>query len=392
VPATSEVSTFADLTSLRVGGPIGRLERVTDAEALVGALQRVDDRDPSHLLVLGGGTNVIVSDDGFPGTVVVVSGGHIASDAHSDHVDFTADAGVDWDHFVQATLDAGCSGAEMMSGIPGTVGAAPMQNIAAYGQQVADIITAVEVIDRASLARRWIAAEACDFRFRSSRFKDAWPDIPVTARVRFRLPTAQSSEVLPSTYIDVVKYFERTGESPVDLHARRRAVLTSRGTKSMLLDDSDPLARSVGSFFVNPTVPVALAEQLADRYRTRDLRVNYLESRSEQREGMRRVPAAHVMRAAGFRPGDSWGPVRLSDKHLLALVACDGATATDVWRIGHYLRERVHTATDVLLNFEATFIGTFPDAAVDAVTDDYVFVPGPDHEPQWLDAYRDGST
>jgi UDP-N-acetylmuramate dehydrogenase len=380
---------FSSLTSLRVGGPIERLHSARDRGDLVDALSDYVARDTDdRLLVLGRGTNVVMSDEGFPGPVVVTAEGEIGVERHGDGCVFVADAGVEWDDLVTRTLEEGCAGIEMMSGVPGSVGAAPIQNIAAYGQQVGDVIDAVEVFDLASGETRWIERDECGFSFRSSRFKREWRGELVVVRVRFRLPTRDAAGVEPSTYVDIERYFERTGSSPTDLHERRLAVLAARRSKSMLCDPDDPLSRSVGSFFVNPRVPADLAETMEREFNVRGMRVHYLESAFDRTDGKRRVPGAHVLRYSGFRPGDRWGPVQLSDKHVLAIVARDGATATDVWRVASFIREQVRRATDVELQFEAQFIGDFPDPAVDAVPFDYPFVAGSEHEPAWVKSYR----
>ena len=293
--------------------------------------------------------------------MLLVDGGGIETRALGDaEIELVVDAGVSWDDLVAEAVEAGCGGIEMMSGIPGRVGAAPIQNIAAYGQQVCDVIDAVGVVDRATLEEHELSPDDCEFGFRTSRFKRDWRDKFVVTHVRLRLRRTSYSPPRPSSYVDLEKYFHRTGLSPVELGARRRAVLDIRRTKSMLLDPNDPMSCSVGSFFVNPEVPIELARELTERFKTMGLRVEYLEGRVKAaHEGQRqRIPAAHVLRASGFNPGDRWGNVGLSDRHVLALITHPGATALDVWRVGNFLRQRVFEATDVLLNIEAFFIGT----------------------------------
>ncbi|MEA2704150.1 MAG: UDP-MurNAc hydroxylase [Actinomycetota bacterium] len=382
---------LAGLTSLRVGGPAGRLRKAANRAEIVAALRDIPERDAASLLVLGGGTNVVISDEGFPGTVLVIEGGDVESRPVGDaEVEFVVDAGVDWDGFVAQAVGAGCRGVEMLSGIPGRVGAAPLQNIAAYGQQVCDVIEAVGVIDRETLEERELGVDECGFGFRTSRFKREWRDRFVVTHVRFRLPLAAASPAEPSTYVDVERYFERTGLPPTDITARRRAVLEIRRSKSMVLDPADPMTRSVGSFFVNPEVPVELARALTERFRTMGLRVQYLEGRSKVTpDGSRqRIPAAHLLRFSGFRPGDRWGPVGLSERHVLALVTYDGATASDVWQVANFLRERVLAATGVSLDNEAVFIGDFPEFDVDAFLVRYEYRRASAEEPEWLAGYR----
>jgi UDP-N-acetylmuramate dehydrogenase len=381
-----------DHTTLGVGGPAGRIVTVGSRAALLEALAALDGPDAraaAALLVLGEGSNVVVSDAGFGGTVLLLDGGDVAvGEPGAGTVGLVADAGVHWDTFVQATIEAGCCGVELLSGIPGRVGAAPIQNIAAYGQQVCDVIEAVEVVDRATLALQELPAAECGFGFRASHFKGEWRDKYVVSRVRFRLPRAADAPPPASTYVDLVKHFERTGGDPTHVEERRDAVLQARRSKSMVLDPADPLTSSVGSFFINPTVPLALAEDLAARFQSAGLPVQYLEGRDRSPTAVRRVPAALLLRSAGFHPGDRWGRVQLSDRHVLAVVTTPGATATDVWNVGNAVREQVRAATGVALEFEATFLGSFPpfDAAAFARATPYE--PAADREPEWLVSYR----
>jgi UDP-N-acetylmuramate dehydrogenase len=317
------------------------------------------------------------------GTCTVERGG-------DDSVVLEADAGMNWDEFVQRTIALGCTGVEMMSGIPGTIGAAPMQNINAYGQQVCDVIESVEVVDRESLRATRVAASECGFGFRASRFKHEWRDRFVITAVRFELPLARVAPPAPSTYVDIERFFAATAGSPSDVVDRRRAVLHARGAKSMLLDPADPMARSAGSFFVNPLVPVALADELAEAYGATRTRPQYLEGAAGAAPAkQRRAPAAHLLRHSGFKPGDRFGHVQLSDKHVLAIVARDGATATDVWMLASHIRHRVHEVTGVMLEYEPIFIGTFPEFDAAAFERGYPYVPGARAEPEWVTSSRD---
>jgi UDP-N-acetylmuramate dehydrogenase len=178
------------------------------------------------------------------------------------------------------------------------------------------------------------------------------------------------------------------GGDPTDVEQRRAAVLAARRSKSMVLDPGDPMTRSVGSFFVYPTVPVALARDLAARFELAGLPVQYLEGRTGADATTRRVPAALLLRASGFNPGDRWGRVQLSDRHVLAIVAEPGATATDVRNVASFVRRRVRDATGVDLEPEATFVGEFPPFRADAFLREHAYEPAGDHEPDWLVSYR----
>lgn len=379
---------LAPHTTLGVGGPARSITVVRDRASLLAALDACPDRAAGSLLLLGDGSNVVVSDAGFPGAVVVMADGTITPSVGRDAVTIVADAGVPWDELVQASIAAGGAGAELMSGIPGRVGAAPIQNVAAYGQQVCDVIETVEVLDRATLTVSEVPADECGFGFRTSHFKGAWRDRYVIIGVRFRFPLAATHPPEPSTYIDVVKQLERHGGDPTDVVRRREAVLAARRSKSMVLDPNDPLTSSVGSFFLNPTVPLALAQELAERFAAQGLPVHYLEGRAALDPTTRRVPAALLLRAAGFNPGDRWGRVKLSDRHVLAIVTEPGATATDVANVAAFVRERVAESTGVTLEPEATFIGEFPPYDRQAFLRATPYEPAGDHEPDWLVGYR----
>jgi UDP-N-acetylmuramate dehydrogenase len=383
-----------DLTSLRVGGPAGRLVTASGRRELLDALAALTPAERADLLVLGGGSNLVVADAGVAGVVLRLDGGQVDVRRAPDGIELDVDAGVGWDDLVAQTVELGGTGLEMMSGIPGRVGAAPIQNIAAYGQQVCDATTSVEVVDRATLEVHDLAADECGFGFRTSRFKGEWRDRFVIARVRLRLADATVAPPAPSTYVDIETHFARSGGDPTDVAARRAAVLATRRTKSMVLDPDDPLTSSAGSFFVNPTVPAALADELAERFGTQRLRVQYLEGAATggapaPASATRRIPAAHLLRAAGFNAGDAWGTVQLSDKHVLALVTRPGATALDVWNVGSFVRHQVERTTGVALAFEPVFVGAFPPFDLERFLAAYAYEPASGEEPAWLAGYRD---
>lgn len=378
---------LAELTTLRVGGPAEHLAKAARREDIVGALLMAASRGEQRVLVLGGGSNVVVSDAGLPGTTLHVTGGATGKRrGRDDTVEFTVDAGVHWDDLVRATIEVGAGGIELLSGIPGTVGAAPVQNVAAYGQQVCDVIEAVGTYDMATATLSERPPGECGFGYRTSRFKDDWLDHMVITHVRFRLPLAAAHRPDPPTYGDLVRHFDTNGGDPTDLDDRRSAVLAVRGAKSMVLDASDPMTRSAGSFFMNPQVPATLADDLIERFAARGLDVQYLEGQraAHPDASTRRVPAALVLRAAGFHPGDQWGPVQLSDKHVLAIVTHDGATADDVWQLSHLIRARVAEATGVELHPEARFVGEFAEPNPTGFSARHPFTPGTDVDPGWL--------
>ena len=378
---------LAPLTTLGVGGPATRFFAISRREEIVAAFAVADLRG-EPLWVLGGGSNVVIADAGLPGTVVQITGGSMGRRLIGDDtVEWTVDAGVAWDDFVAATVDAGATGVELLSGIPGTVGAAPVQNVAAYGQQVCDVITAVGVYDRTSGQTGEVPPDQCGFGFRTSRFKHGdWAGRAGITHVRFRLPLASAAPPAASTYGDLVRWFDAHGGEQTDVVARREATLAVRRAKSMVIDPADPMSRSAGSFFVNPEVPAGTADALIDRFASAGLDVQYLEGRRAADPGanVRRIPAALLLRAAGFRAGDSWGTVQLSDHHVLAMVAREGASADDLWQLSWLIRERVEAETGVELQPEPQFLGDFADPDPAMFEARHRFSPGAESEPAWL--------
>ncbi len=378
---------LARFTTLGVGGPAHRYFRIRRREEIVSAFAVARVRD-EPLTILGGGSNVVISDAGLDGTVVRIVGGSTGSRRIGDEaIEWTVDAGVPWDTFVAATVEAGATGLELLSGIPGTVGAAPIQNIAAYGQQVCDVITAVGVFDRDSGRTGEVGPEHCGFGYRTSRFKEGdWDGRVGITHVRFRLPLSDAAPPTPSTYGDLARWFADTGADPTSVADRRRATLAVRATKSMVLDPGDPMTRSAGSFFVNPEVPSTLADELIDRFARDGLDVQYLEGRrvAEPDATTRRIPAALLLRSVGFRPGDRWGAVQLSDNHVLAIVTHPGATADDIWQLSWLIRGRVEAGTGVSLATEPRFLGAFADPDPTGFASRVDFVAGPADTPAWM--------
>ena len=379
------MKTFAELTTLGVGGPVANLVRSRRREELIG---NVVGHESDSTFILGGGSNVVVSDAGWPGTTLLVDGGATGQRIVDGGaaVEFTVDAGVVWDDLVRTTIAAGCAGIELLSGIPGRVGAAPVQNIAAYGQQVCDVIVNVGTFDRSSLAVEELDAAECGFAYRSSHFKSRWCGSKVITHVRLRLATVAAHPPVASSYGDLQRWFAANGGDPTDVAIRRQAVLAVRGAKSMVLDRTDPMSRSAGSFFMNPEVPAMLADELITTFAARGLSVQYLEGQRLATPDATncRVPAALCLMAAGFKPGDRWGHVQLSDRHVLAIVTRDGATADDVWQLSHLIRARVSSEIGVALLPEAQFVGEFDPVDTAAFVANHNFSPGTATQPAWL--------
>ena len=324
---------LAPLTSLGVGGPARYFLEVGTVEHLIEALAWARDRDlPVH--VLGGGSNVVVHDDGVRALVVRIALRGSAFREHAGCVEVTIGAGEPWDDFVASTVTAGWAGLECLSGIPGRVGASPIQNVGAYGREIGDLVSAVKVLDRTTLETRRLDAQDCAFAYRDSAFKRELRDRYVVLEVTYRLVPGGAPTL---HYAELQRHFATQGRSAPSPAEVRAAVLAVRRAKSMLEDPTDPNGRSCGSFFVNPIVsPDALA--------TIEARASTEVPRYELPGGRAKVPAAWLIERAGFPKGISDGPVGLSTRHTLAIVAHAGARAEDVvrfaWRVRSGVEER----------------------------------------------------
>jgi len=339
---------LADYTTLGLGGPAKAFADAPTEAALIETVQAADAA-AAPVLILGGGSNLVIADEGFPGAVVHVHTRGVGYAAAPDgQVDVTVAAGEDWDDVVAAAVAEGLAGVECLSGIPGRAGATPIQNVGAYGHEVAEVITSVRVFDRRTSQIQLIQNGSCHFAYRTSYFKRHPARYAVLA-VTFRLTRDALS--MP------VKYAELAAELDVAMGERagvgevRSAVLKIRARKGMVLNPGDPDTRSAGSFFTNPVLD---AEQLA--------RVTAAATgpvpRFDAGHGKVKVPAAWLIEHAGFGKGyGAPGRARVSSKHTLALINAGGATTADLLTLAREIRDGVHTAFGVTLTPEPTLIG-----------------------------------
>jgi UDP-N-acetylmuramate dehydrogenase len=313
---------LADLTTLGVGGPVDRLVEVTDAAELVAAVREADEAG-RPLLVLGGGSNVVAPDDGWPGDVVAVRTRGVVRTGDSLEVQ----AGEPWDDLVAVTVEQRLAGMEALSGIPGSTGATPVQNVGAYGQEVAQTITAVRVYDRAEKSERILTPAECGFAYRDSRLKRA-PGRFVVLTVTFALHPGERSR--PVGYAELAARLGVGIGETAPLPEVRAAVLELRRGKGMVLDPADPDSRSAGSFFTNPVVPAERAVDGCPSWPAGD--------------GLVKLSAAWLVQSAGFGRGTRDGRVGTSSRHSLALTTEPGATAAELLayagRIVAAVRER----------------------------------------------------
>jgi UDP-N-acetylmuramate dehydrogenase len=279
---------------------------------------------PVH--VLGGGSNIIVPDEGVAGLVVHVVSAGVRMTASGRHTLVEAKAGEAWDPLVERCVEEGLGGIECLSGIPGRTGATPIQNVGAYGQEVAQVIDTVTVLDRSSLEERVITGDACGFRYRQSRFKGTDAGRFIVMAVRFRLIRGAEPEVRYPELARAIAQEAEGGPLPPGAEGLlrvRSAVLGLRKRKSMVLDPADPNSRSVGSFFMNPVLTPPLFAALQERWTSAggDLPVPSFPAGEEIK-----VPAAWLVEQAGFPKGTRRGGVGVSANHALALVNFGGTT------------------------------------------------------------------
>jgi UDP-N-acetylmuramate dehydrogenase len=301
---------------------------------------------PVH--VLGGGSNVVVDDAGVDALVVRLDTRGIEWRETADAVDVTAAAGEGWDDLVRCAVARDWAGLECLSGIPGRVGATPIQNVGAYGQEVADTIVAVHAIDRTSGETRSLPASECGFSYRDSRFKSGEPDRWIVIAVTYRLRPGGAPTV---KYDELRKHLGGRGVTRPTLAAVRDSVIEIRRAKSMVLDAADPNRRSCGSFFTNPLVTPAHADKVAARAGVAGM------PRWAQPDGAVKLSAAWLIERAGFTRGLSAGPVGLSTRHTLAIVCHDGARAADVAGFARRIRDTVAERFDVRLTPEPVLWG-----------------------------------
>ena len=384
--------TLAEYTTLGLGGPAGTFVDASSEPHLIEAVRAADAVGDS-LLLIGGGSNLVIADDGFPGTVIHVNTRGLdyrqAADA-ADAVEVTVAAGEDWDGVVAAAVAEGLAGLESLSGIPGRAGATPIQNVGAYGREVAEVITQVRVYDRQKARIQVIPNERCSFTYRSSLFKSAGLSSPGGADSPHgglpplippgpRTPRGESdgkakiSDTPRYVVLDVtfrlarqalsmpVRYAELAAELGVQMGERagvgevRSAVLKIRARKGMVLNPGDPDTRSAGSFFTNPVITT---DELAQVEAAAVARGAGQVPRYEAGAGLVKVPAAWLIEHAGFAKGyGAPGPTRVSSKHTLALINAGDATTADLLALAREIVSGVRATFGVTLTPEPILVG-----------------------------------
>ena len=344
---------LADYTTLRLGGPARGFVRAGTEDELIEAV-RAADAAGEPALILGGGSNLVVSDEGFDGTVIQVATRGVTRDGGPGVL--TVAAGEEWDSVVARTVAEGLAGLECLSGIPGLAGATPIQNVGAYGQEVSETITGVRVYDRVTGDVLDLPNELCGFAYRTSRFRRS--DRFVVLSVTFDLALQVLSA--PVRYAELASTLGVPPGGQVESAEARAAVIELRQRKGMVIDPADPDTRSVGSFFVNPVldVPALAAVEAAARARSGPgTRVPRFVVEGSG-DGLVKVPAAWLIEQAGFgkgyNPGDG---ARISAKHTLALVNAGTASTAGLLTLARQIRDGVRDTFGVSLAPEPVLVG-----------------------------------
>lgn len=341
---------LAPFTTFGVGGPARYLAEAHSQAELREALEFAEKRR-QPLFVLGGGSNLVIADEGWPGLVLRIGLKGIESHSQSGETLFQVAAGENWDDFVAMTVDRNCAGIECLSGIPGSVGGTPVQNVGAYGQEVSQTITSVRVMEIATGTVKELKNRECGFAYRSSMFNTSQRDRCIVLEVGYRLkqdgkPTLE--------YADLKKFFAGAGGLP-RLQQVRDAVREIRASKAMLLVPGDEDCRSAGSFFKNPLLSAdeAMTVQALANKRLPDKTLPQYAAE----QGKIKLSAAWLVEQAGFHKGYTRGAVGISRKHSLAIVNRGGATARDIIALNREIQHKVLEIWGVRLQPEPVFVG-----------------------------------
>lgn len=340
---------LAPLTTFRLGGPAARLRTATTDDEVVAAVRESDDAG-TPLLIIGGGSNLLIADKGFPGTALRIA----TTGFRLDGTDLELAAGENWSAAVARTVEAGLAGIECLAGIPGSAGATPIQNVGAYGQEVAATLTEVVAYDRRTRETVTIPRADCGFSYRHSRFK-AYPSRHVVLRVRFRLEDAGGLSG-PLQYAETARVLGVQRGERVPAAEAYQAVLKLRADKGMVLDPEDHDTWSAGSFFTNPVLTesehAAFLARVAER-----LGPDVAAPAFPAGEGRVKTSAAWLIDRAGFGKGYGSGRARISSKHTLALTNRGEATTEDLLGLAREVREGVRLAFGVTLVNEPVTVG-----------------------------------
>jgi UDP-N-acetylmuramate dehydrogenase len=339
---------LSELTTLRLGGLARRLIEVNSEDDAVEAVSSADDA----LFVMSGGSNLVIADEGIDATVVRINNRGISFSADNDTVEVRVAAGEPWDGVVARCISEGLAGIECLSGIPGSTGATPIQNVGAYGQEVSTTVSSVRAYDRERGQLVELSAEQCGFAYRTSAFKRSARHVVLAAT--FALQRSETAR--PVQYEELARALDVELGARVPLDEVREAVLELRRRKGMVVDPDDPDSVSAGSFFVNPIVSreefAALERRVADQ-----LGKEVKPPRWPEAGERTKTSAAWLIEQAGFHRGYGEGRVGVSRKHTLALVNRGGGTTEELLALAREMRDRVRELFGVALRPEPTLVG-----------------------------------
>ena len=341
---------LAPLTTFKVGGPARYFAEPKTAAEVVEGIQFARSRH-LPLFVLGGGSNLVISDAGWPGLVlkIAISGIDERNSSDNGKTLFEVGAGEEWDRFVARAVARNCAGVECLSGIPGSVGGTPVQNVGAYGQEVAETITSVLTLDLRDGQIRELCAEACGFQYRTSVFNTSERGRFIILRVTYSLTPGGKPRI---EYADLKRHFAGFQQSP-SLTGTREAVRRIRASKAMLITPGDEDCRSAGSFFKNPVLTADQYDNLAKKAAVKGLQIPSYPALDAQRK----VSAAWLVEHSGFSRGYNSGRVGISRKHALAIVNRGEATAIDILSLKDHIQQRVEQLWGIPLDPEPVFVG-----------------------------------
>jgi UDP-N-acetylmuramate dehydrogenase len=341
---------LAPFTTFRIGGPARFFVEAKSVADVESTIQFAQTRD-LPLFVLGGGSNLVVADEGWPGLVlkVGITGIDQESRDRNGKAIFQVGAGESWDRFVSQAVAFRCGGVECLSGIPGSAGGTPVQNVGAYGQEVSATIESVEVFDLKDKQVRELCNEACGFSYRSSVFNTSERGRFIILRVTYALTPGGEPYL---EYGDLKRHFEDRESSP-NLAEVREAVRHIRARKGMLIVEGDPDCRSAGSFFKNPVLSEEQHEALQKRATQKKLTIPSYPGLEKNHK----VSAAWLVEHSGFSRGYALGRVAISSKHALAIVNLGGATAAEVIALKDQIQQRIEDIWGVRLEAEPVFVG-----------------------------------
>jgi UDP-N-acetylmuramate dehydrogenase len=333
---------LAPFTTLQIGGPARYFSEASTIEDVFGALDFARSRD-LQVFVLGGGSNLLISDAGIDGLVIRVAiQGLTIDESQKKHTAVTAGAGISWDELVEKSVSMGLAGFECLSGIPGLVGGSPIQNIGAYGQEVSESIVAVCCVDRVTGKVAELTNADCNFSYRSSIFNGEFSGRYIVLGVTYSLVKGSAPKIV---YKDLIEYFAQ--KSPT-LREVRDAVLRIRRSKSMVIDHADQNSRSAGSFFKNPVIDGKALEAL---------QASFGPIPSFHIGNRVKVPAAWLIENAGFHKGYGKGNVGISESHTLAIINRGNGTAAEVLELMNEIQRAVSEKYDIDLLPEPIFVG-----------------------------------